>query len=1144
MPQRCSSCDSTGPDGAKFCAECGTRFARAAQASTAAQPVSERRTTTVLFGDLVSFTTLSEARDPEDVRELLSAYFAVARTVVGRYGGTVEKFVGDAVMAVWGVPVSHEDDAERAVRAGLDLVGEAAALGARVGVPDLAMRVGIVTGTVAVTLGAVGEGMVAGDAVNTAARVQAVAAPGTVWVDHETRGLAVAAVAFTDQGEHALRGKAEAVRLHRADAVVAAVGGLQRVDGLEAPLTGRDAELRRVKELFHATEADGRSRLVVVQGQAGLGKSRLGWEFEKYADGLADPVRWHRGRCLSYGEGIAFWALAEMVRSRLGLLEDDERSVVEVGLRAGVDAVAATPAEADRLVARLAGLLGVGDGAVFERTDLFAAWSTYLDRVAGDVPIVLLLEDAQHADAGLVDLLEHLLESSRARLFVLVLARPELLEERPSLAALRRATVIDLEPLPDGAMETLVDGLVAELPRRARSAIVARAEGVPLYAVETVRSLVDRDAVQAREGRHEFVDHDHALVDLAQLAAPTSLQTLIAARLDTLEPAERRTVQDASVLGLAFRRSALASLTELDPERLDRTLAALVRKAVLTTEDDPRSPERGQYVFVQSLVREVAYSTLARRDRRTRHLAAAAHLEADESDDALVGIIAQHLLDAYAVTPATDPDRSALGARTRARLSAASVRSESLGSPQEALRAALAALGLDPGEEERAALGLRVADVAVVAGEHVLAEETAAGLVAWYAGTGDLVRAAEAAAIRADALITLGRLTEAAEGSRTALGWLPEGTHPSLRFRLVAGLGTSIRWTDREEYWRTGFTQMRLAEELQQPERLVDALSKLAIMTVDTGGITAYMTLMERCVELSREGHLLRRLGRSLANLASEVYPRDLARSRELAVESIDVCRQVGDADHIEVALINAACAWWLAGDWDLLVGELDEWLEGRPPTSCEAMLLVLLDQVRGARGEPPLPRGDQPDSEDPYEQHAKELHGALHRELGGDLAGAAAAAAASAQVTFADLDADVLDDFEVLWAPVVELLLRAGDLDGAGAAVDLAAPLLGGRSRALTLAEHARLRGTLAAARGEDAEADLRAAERAHAAYGAPYLLARTRLELGRWLVGRGRRAEAEPLLAQARETFEALRATPSVDEVDALRATVVPLP
>jgi len=276
--------------------------------------VAERRLCSVLFCDVVGFTPLSEARDPEAVRELLSRYFGVARTVISRYGGLVEKFIGDAVMAVWGTPTATEGDAERAVRAALDLVSAVEALGAEAGVPGLAARAGVVTGVVAVTLGAVGEGMVAGDAVNTAARVQAAAEPGQVLTDAATQRLAGSAVGFADAGEHALKGKAEPARLWRATRVVSAVGGAQRVDGLEAPLTGRDVELRTVKDLFHAAADRRVPRLVLVSGPAGVGKSRLGWEFEKYADGLAAEVWWHRGRCLSYGEGVAFWALAEIVR--------------------------------------------------------------------------------------------------------------------------------------------------------------------------------------------------------------------------------------------------------------------------------------------------------------------------------------------------------------------------------------------------------------------------------------------------------------------------------------------------------------------------------------------------------------------------------------------------------------------------------------------------------------------------------------------------------------------------------------------------------------------------------------------------------------------------------------------------------------
>ena len=306
----CPSCGAPVIAGHHFCRACGAALAEVTPAPSAdvpagpatvpgpgREPTAERRVCSVLFCDVVGFTPLSEARDPEAVRELLSEYFEVARTVITRYGGVVEKFIGDAVMAVWGTPTATEGDAERAVRAALDLVTAVAELGHEAGVPGLAARAGVVTGEVAVTVGAVGEGMVAGDAVNTAARVQSVAEPGQVLTDVPTQRLAGGAIGFAAAGEHRLKGKTEPQPLWRATRVLSWVGDAQRVDGLEAPLTGRDVELRTVKDLFHATADRRVPRLVLVSAPAGVGKSRLGWEFEKYADGLAAEVWWHRGRC-------------------------------------------------------------------------------------------------------------------------------------------------------------------------------------------------------------------------------------------------------------------------------------------------------------------------------------------------------------------------------------------------------------------------------------------------------------------------------------------------------------------------------------------------------------------------------------------------------------------------------------------------------------------------------------------------------------------------------------------------------------------------------------------------------------------------------------------------------------------------------
>ena len=285
----CPSCGAENAPGQKFCGACGTLLAGASaegvKPTPRATPASERRLVSVLFADLVGFTTLSENRDPEEVRELLSRYFETSRQLIERYGGTVEKFIGDAVMAVWGTPVAKEDDAERAVRASLDLVAAVSALGQEVGAPDLKARAGVLTGEAAVTIGAEGQGMVAGDLVNTASRIQSAAEPGAVLVGESTKRSSEAAIAYDDAGEHELKGKAEPVPLWRALRVVAGTRGSMRSAGLEAPLVGRDRELRMVKEMFHASAEEKRAQLVSVTGIAGIGKSRLAWEFEKYIDG-------------------------------------------------------------------------------------------------------------------------------------------------------------------------------------------------------------------------------------------------------------------------------------------------------------------------------------------------------------------------------------------------------------------------------------------------------------------------------------------------------------------------------------------------------------------------------------------------------------------------------------------------------------------------------------------------------------------------------------------------------------------------------------------------------------------------------------------------------------------------------------------
>ena len=328
------------------------------------------------------------------MRELLSAYFETTSTVIRRYGGVVEKFIGDAVMAVWGTPVATEGDAERAVRAAMDLMDTVTLLGVERGIDTLAARAGVVTGEVAVTIGATNEGMVAGDAVNTAARVQSAATAGQVLVDTTTRRLAAGAIAFDGPVAHELKGKAEPEQLWRATHVLSGgVGGVQRVDGLEAPLTGRDAEMRTIRELFHAAVDRRVPRLVLVAGPAGVGKTRLGWEFRKYIDGLAGVVRWHPAAACRTARARRSGRWPRSCGSGSAIAEDDLPEAAAAKLAEGVDTWVADPDERRYVGVRLGRLLGVpyGDdpGGALSQDELFAGWRIFLERMAAVEPVVL-----------------------------------------------------------------------------------------------------------------------------------------------------------------------------------------------------------------------------------------------------------------------------------------------------------------------------------------------------------------------------------------------------------------------------------------------------------------------------------------------------------------------------------------------------------------------------------------------------------------------------------------------------------------------------------------------------------------------------------------------------------------------------------
>jgi class 3 adenylate cyclase len=930
----CPSCGEPVVPGDRFCRACGFELADGSAAGQAAapdrEPVAERRVCSVLFCDLVGFTPLSESRDPEAVRELLSRYFGVARTMIGRYGGTVEKFIGDAVMAVWGTPAASEDDAERAVRAALDLVAAVAALGAEAGLPGLAARAGVVTGEMAVNLGAVGEGMVAGDAVNTAARVQATAGPGQVLTDAPTQRLAGRAVGFADAGQHTLKGKAEPQPLWRATRVLSGIGGQQRMDGLEAPLVGRDAELRTIKELFHAAAERRVPRLVLVSGPAGVGKSRLDWEFWKYVDGLAEDVWWHRGHCLSYGEGVAFWALAEIVRQRLGIAEEDPAETAAAKLKDGLERFVPEESERAYVGNRLGRLLGVsrprGRGGPLTREELFGGWRLFFERLAAVDPVVLVIEDAQYADTGLLDFLDHLIDWTRdLPIYVLVFARTELHQARPGFGVGRNRSTLTLDPLDRASMDRLVDALVPGMPPAARAKITGQAQGVPLFAVETVRALIDRDVVQPCEGVYRLVG------DFGDLAVPDSLHALLAARLDALDPGVRRLVTDAAVLGTSFPAEALIAVSGKDEQTVRAALAELVHREVLAVSADPLSPERGSYQFAQQMLRQVAYDTLSRRDRKTRHLKVAAHLRTAFAGDGeeVSDVIARHYLDALAAAP-EDHDAERIRAEAAAARVRAAERAERTGALAQAAASYASAAELTPvrdadGQQAAGRLWERATQAAVDAGDYAAAVRAADRARAEYRRCGQARAAARVQVIAGNALRLWGHTAEARDQLTTAMGVLRADPDRDT-VRALDQLATVAVFSGSADADQLTAEALDLGQDLDVDAGLLGGLFLTRGIYLGLAGrrpqAIAYIREAARLV--TQAGDTLS-LGRTFLNLAHELSSTDPAAAAETARTAIGHLRRTGARDYLAVGVANLSQALLMLGDWDAAEAELGQ---------------------------------------------------------------------------------------------------------------------------------------------------------------------------------------------------------------------------
>ena len=593
----CANCGEENPDRFRLCGFCGTPFA------AADVPQEVRKTVTVVFSDLVGSTSLGESMDSETLREILQRYFEAMQTILELHGGAVEKFIGDAIMAVFGLPKLREDDALRAVTAAVEMRTALADLNKELergwGV-TLANRTGVNTGEVVAGDVTAGQRLVTGDTVNVAARLEQAAASGEVLLGDLTYRLVRDGVEVEPVEPLELKGQAERVPAYRLLGVAKAGSQVAREHG---PLVGRERELGLLLGAFSEAVSVGRCRLATIFGSPGMGKSRLAEELMAQVDRAATVVR---GRCLSHGRGITFWPVLEIVRKAAGILEEDppDMARAKIGALAKDDAVARRTAAAVGLSAE-----------EFPIEETFWGVRKLLETMAAVRPLVVVIEDIHWAESTMLDLVEHVLGSSERAIVLVCLARHELLDIRPGWDDLAGSRIVSLEPLSADDAARVAENLLGDagLDPEVRARIVEAAEGNPLFVEQMLSMMVDEGALLFEEGRWV------ALGAANEIAVPPTIQALLAARLDLLGPEERTVIEAASVAGLVFPQDALRELVSDDvAAQLEKFIRSLCRKHLVQTGVESIGAG-AHYRFAHALVREAAYQGMLKRTRAMLH---------------------------------------------------------------------------------------------------------------------------------------------------------------------------------------------------------------------------------------------------------------------------------------------------------------------------------------------------------------------------------------------------------------------------------------------------------------------------------------------------------------------------------------------
>jgi class 3 adenylate cyclase/tetratricopeptide (TPR) repeat protein len=940
----CAACGVENPDIARFCLACGTQLAEARP------PHETRKVVTIVFSDLKGSTSLGEALDSEALREVMTRYFDAMRAELERHGGVIEKFIGDAVMAVFGLPRLHEDDALRAVRAAAGMQSALEALNdelQRVYGVQLANRTGVNTGEVVAGDPATGQRLVTGDAVNVAARLEQAAGEREVLLGALTYRLVRDDVEVEEVEPLELKGKSEPVPAYR---LVGVRDTSDTHGGGGAALVGRRDELAALTRALDEAAASRRARLVTLVGDAGVGKSRLTAEFLRSASARALALG---GRCLPYGEGITFWPIAEAVKAQAGIVSDDDAAEAAAKLAVLADAAG------DGVTARLASTLGL-TVEPFPVEELFWAVRRLLEHLTADRAVVLVVEDVHWAEPTLLALLEHLLESVDAPVLILCPSRPELLEETPAWSTGERASRIALEPLGTDEARSLIGGLLGRgsLDAAVLDRVVTASEGNPLFAEQLLRMLVDEGAVEELDGTWRFTE------ELSAVHVPPTIQALLASRLDTLAGSERSVIEPASVVGYVFAEDAVAALAPPDVSPRVRTeLSTLAQKHLVRPVEDGAE---GAHRFHHIMIRDTAYDGILKRARADLHTRFVAWADLANRDRGVEfeEILGYHLEQAWRylseLGPLDERGRE-IGEDASRRLASAGRRAFARGDIPGAASLLGRAAGLLPTDDpERLRLlpehgeallltgrydeASAVLDEAIGRPAEAPAAAARASLVRMLVG----LRAGDEGSWRretVDRTIAAARDVFAAEGDESGL---------AMAYRLLAwSAGTACRFGDAADASALAVEHARRAGDARQAIRAATGFAGAALLgptNVDDAIARCESSLDQAAGNRQSEGNLLAIMAGLYAMQGAFDHARELVgRARALLAElglDLDVARADMEAWRVEM----------LAGDVDAAEAALRrsyDALVARGETYLRSTVAGLLGQTLLERGAP-----------------------------------------------------------------------------------------------------------------------------------------------------------------------------------------------